>query len=712
MGVKPLRIKKAALPAAAFLLVLLFLGLGPALGQSAQQTNTSTKTGSTLKPAASPDTPGARPLFAHKGLGWDTDTLHYVYRQTIALPARLPELAREIMKQSRVLGVAGSIIVFLFILAIAYGLIGRKHVLAWIERLVCPVSDRLPKEIRPYFIMGLQAVTSALPPLLLLGTYYLIYRFIAYEAPWFLFVGELLWLWAAGALLLSLANGLRDFLINFRDEEAVKKMFRWLRPVVLYILFAVGVSWGADTFNFRGDFLALLHFVASVSIVIVVFLFLLNKKGVLSLLPRLPYSGYRKFQNALNRFYFPLIVLTFITGLLWSFGFERFSGMVLKKTWAIIGVFVAFSVIYHLVISRVKDWTDRLDTDDEDAQSFARSLKSLILYVTVVVAALIMLNLLGLLEPMSRLLSFTLFTVGKSHLSMWLLVKAVLIIVIFVYLASLMSSYLNYRIYPTLGVEPGFAYAINTFLKYFMLLVGTLVALQVVGFDLRALYVFAGAIGIGLGFAMQTVASNIISGFVIIFGAKIRKGDWIEVEGTLGVVTDIFLRATKVRTRANIEYIVPNNTLMSTTIVNYSLSSPIIRVDVPFGVSYSADPRVVSKVVLKAAAKEPSVMVHRRPEIRFVGYGDSSINFEVLIWIDIRKTARRLARSRLYYAMFDALAEAGIEIPFPQRDLHLRTGFKSHSSPDDEKKPVSDKDRMPDRTNHPDPEVETDPIKK
>jgi len=511
---------------------------------------------------------------------------------------------------------------------------------------------------------------------------------------------------------LSLANGLRDFFIEFRDAEVVKKVFGRLRPVVLYILFAIGVSWGADTFALREDFLALLRFIVSVSIVIVVFLFLLNKKGILSLLPRLPYSGYQKFINGLYRFYFPLIVLTFITGLLWSFGFERFSVVVWKKTWAILGVFIAFSVIYHVVIGRVKDWADRLDTDDEEAQNFAHSLKSLILYITVLVVVLIMLDLLGLLEPLSRLLSFSLFTVGKSAVSMWLLVKAVLIIVIFVYLARLISSYLNYRIYPALGVEPGFAYAINTFLKYFMLLVGMLVALQVVGFDLRALYVFAGAIGIGIGFAMQTVASNIISGFVIIFGGKIRKGDWIEVEGTLGVVTDIFLRATKVRTRDNIEYIVPNDTLMSTTIVNYSLSSPMIRIEVPFGVSYSADPKAVSNVVLEAAAKEPSVMVHRPPEIRFVGYGESSIDFEMLVWIDVRKTARRLARSRLYYAMFDALAGAGIEIPFPQRDLHLRTGFEPPRSPDDEKKPAPDKYRMPDQTNHSDLEVVADALKK
>jgi len=246
---------------------------------------------------------------------------------------------------------------------------------------------------------------------------------------------------------------------------------------------------------------------------------------------------------------------------------------------------------------------------------------------------------------------------------------------VFVYLSRFLCAYLDYRVYPKARVEPGLAYAINTFLKYFFMIVGALVSLQIVGFDLRALMVFAGAVGIGVGLAMQSVASNIISGFAIIFGGKIRKGDWIEISDTLGVVTDIYLRATKVRNRDNIEYLIPNADLMATTIINYSLSSPMIRIAVPFGVSYSADPNEVGRIAVSTAEKEPRVMGHRSPEIRFMGYGDNSIDFELLIWIDVRETARRLIRSRIYFALFDALKEAGIEIPFPQRDLHVRSGI-------------------------------------
>jgi small-conductance mechanosensitive channel len=173
------------------------------------------------------------------------------------------------------------------------------------------------------------------------------------------------------------------------------------------------------------------------------------------------------------------------------------------------------------------------------------------------------------------------------------------------------------------------------------------------------------------------MAANVISGFTIIFGGKIRKGDWIEVEGMMGQVTDIYLRATKVRTRDNVEYLVPNSNIISNIMVNYSLSSPLIRIELPVGVSYSADPRQVEKILLSAAENEPLVDKTNRPAVRFVEYADNSINFQLLVWIDVRTTPRRRVRSDLYFVIFEELDKAGIEIPFPQRDVHIRSQVDS-----------------------------------
>jgi small-conductance mechanosensitive channel len=170
------------------------------------------------------------------------------------------------------------------------------------------------------------------------------------------------------------------------------------------------------------------------------------------------------------------------------------------------------------------------------------------------------------------------------------------------------------------------------------------------------------------------MAANVISGFALIFGGKIRKNDWIEVSGTIGTVTDIYLRATKVRTRDNLEYLIPNSDFISGTVVNYSLSSPFVGLELPLGVSYDDNPRQVEKILLDAAKQEQMVANYQEPAVRFIEYGDSSINFILLFWIDVRKTARRRVKSSLYFKIFDEFKKAGIEIPFPQRELHLRNG--------------------------------------
>ena len=618
----------------------------------------------------------ARSLFERKPLGWDIDTLEYAYNQLLALPARLPDFISEVREQSRVLGFAGSMVVLIFLVAVIYSLIGRKRVLLKAEQTAKPLFEKLPEEFYPFLMLALLSVTAALIPLILLGVYSLIKAFISYDAPWFLLTGRLLALWSIGALLISLIHGIVKQKIFFIQTEYGDTIFQLFRLIVLYVLFGIAILWGAEVFGLRQDFLALLRFLIFLSIVLFLFLILLRKKAVLSLLPQLPSKSYQSFVKAFDRYYYPVMGLTLLIGLMWNAGYERFARVLLTKTWAIAGVFVVFSVVYYMVIRRLQNWADKIDKSDEYARAFVQSLKGLVLYISVIVTVIVMANLLGILEPIRRVISFPLFTIGNSPLSLWIITKAALLLVIFLYASRMLCSYLNYKVYPSMKVTPGTGYAIDTFLKYFMLIIGAFISLKVVGFDLRALMVFAGAVGIGLGLALQSVAANMISGFSIIFGGKIRRGDWLEVGDTMGTVTDIDLRATKIRTRDNIEYIIPNADIMSNTIVNYTLSSPMIRIDVSFGVSYASNPREVEKMVLAVAEKEPEAMVHRKPELRFVGYGDNSIDFQLLVWIDVRKTARRAIRSKLYFGMFETFAEHGVEIPFPQRDLHFRSGIE------------------------------------
>ena len=440
-----------------------------------------------------------------------------------------------------------------------------------------------------------------------------------------------------------------------------------------YAIFGVAAYWTAEVFEIREDVLALLRSAIAISVTVVLLILHLNKKAFISLLPQLPIRSYVQFRRFIERYYFPLIFVLFLAALLWCFGYQDLGQLLLTKIWFTGAFFVLIMLLYHSLGRFLNNWFQKLDPTDENARMFVGTLRSILKYATIAATLIIGLNMLGLLNPLQRIMSFPMFQLGETTVTFWLIVVAILVLLAVVSVSRLAQSYFDYKLYPTFGIDPGLGYALSTVFKFTAFGVGFLIALNILGINLRFLLVFAGAIGIGVVLGLQNMAANVISGFTIIFGGKIRKGDWIEVGPMLGEVTDIYLRATKVRTRDNIEYLIPNSNIISNAMVNYSLSSPLIRIELPVGVSYRADPRQVEKILLAAAENEPLVDKTHMPAARFVEYGDSSINFELLSWINVRKTPRRQVRSKLYFVIFEELAKAGIEIPFPQRDIHIRS---------------------------------------
>ncbi|MEJ2155216.1 MAG: mechanosensitive ion channel [Desulfobacteraceae bacterium] len=615
----------------------------------------------------------ARSLFKREPLGFDWQTAEYLYKRLAGLPMMIPELMQALIVQSRLLGFVGSVLIFIFLVALIYSLLGQKRVMQRVVSLLAPQEDKIPKSIYPYLLSVIRVVVAALFPLVLLAAYSLINALIAYDVAWFRLIGRLLLLWSAGSLVTNLLKEMLTREYFGISAERGRSFFRPSRLVVLYSIFAIGAYWAAEAFQLRQDVLALLQFVTALSIIAILFLLLLKKKTLLSMLPDFPHSGYRKFIKFFTKYYFLLIILSLFLALLWGVGYRDLGRIVLVKIWASVAVYLLIMTAYHLLISLLRRWYEGTDKEDETAGLMFRSVRSLLVYATLLATVLVVLNLLGLLGLLKQVMSFPVFDLGTTGVTLWIILEAALILLAFVFSSRLLQAYLDYRVYPAFGLEPGLGYAINTFLKYLMLSVGFLIALNVVGLDLRFLFVFAGAVGIGIGMGMQNMAANVISGFILIFGGKLRKGDWIEVANTMGMVTDIHLRATNVRTRDNIEYIIPNAEFISGTLVNYSLGSPLVRIELPVGVSYKAAPHQVRQTLLDMAEKERLVSRERAPEVRFVGFGDSSIDFELLIWINVRTTPRRLVRSNLYFAIFDALSQAGIEIPFPQRDIHVRS---------------------------------------
>ena len=615
----------------------------------------------------------ARSLFERRPLGWDLNTIAHLYQLALSLPGKIPVFTHFLIEQSRVLGAIGSILMLVFLVGVFYSLLGQRRVMAWVEHRVEPLSGYIPEATYPFVISGIKVVVSALLPLLLLLAYAFINVMIDYTASWFQLIGRLLGFWATGALLLRLLKESLTRDLFKATAQYGRTVHRWARLALLYAVIGIAIYWTAEVFEIREDVLSLLRFAISVSITVVLLILHLNKKAFMSFLPELPIPSYMKFRMFLGRYYFPLLIVSFIAALLWCVGYRALGQLVLVKIWFTVAAFVLIMMLYNTLKRFLDQWYAKLDRTEEDALIFVGALRSILKYATVVATLIIVLNMLGLLNPLQRIMSFPIFQLGETTVTFWLIVRAMLILMAIVYVSRLAQAYFDYKMYPSFGIDPGLGYALNTVFKYIVIGIGFLIALNILGINLQFFLVFAGAIGIGVGLGLQNMAANVISGFSIIFGGKIRKGDWIEVESMMGEVTDIYLRATKVRSRDHIEYLVPNSNMISNTMVNYSLSSPLIRIELPVGASYSADPRQVEKILLSAAENEPLVDKTHRPAVRFVEYADNSINFELLVWIDVRSTPRRRVRSNLYFVIFEELAKAGIEIPFPQRDVHIRS---------------------------------------
>jgi small-conductance mechanosensitive channel len=617
----------------------------------------------------------ARNIFRRQPLGFDVKTLERVRQWFVELPSWVTALVQSLSEEIRLLGLVGSIILFTFLAIVFYSLFGWKKVFGYLERTAKPLETLITEEYAPYLLAGLRIIAATLIPLILYGLFVLVQEFIDFGSPWFLLLGSLLKLWAWGAFIIgALREVLLSGLLAVPRENAVK-VYRVSRWVTLYVLLCIALFDGAKRFQVPPDILALLYFLISISVVLASLVLLIKKNTILGLLPELPYRTYQIFVTYLRKFYYPALFLTFLTALAWCFGYKIFAYFIWMKTWAVVGIFFLIVFLFHFIKVKLQSWIQKKDPADYEAILVHKSLYHLLVFITITLTSILIFQLIGVLDPLISFISFPLFMIGKKAISLWTIIKVVILFIGIFYLSRLLRSYLDYKIYPILGIDEGLAFSINTMISYLLFIIAFFIALAMMGIDIRTVMVFAGAIGIGIGLGLQKIASNFISGLIIIFGRKIRKGDWVQIGDTMGLVQRITLASTIVWTRDNIEHIIPNTDLIASTITNYTLSDPEIRVHIPVGVSYNADPREVRGILLDAAERNEHVKKTRKPRVWFTEYGDSSINFELLVWIDVRRVSGSHIKSQLYFDIFEALRQAGIEIPFPQRDLHLKSSF-------------------------------------
>ncbi len=268
------------------------------------------------------------------------------------------------------------------------------------------------------------------------------------------------------------------------------------------------------------------------------------------------------------------------------------------------------------------------------------------------------------------LLSLT-WTVGELTLSLGDVLVFSLGLALAFALSAFIAFVLEIEVLPRTIKDLGTSRAISMISRYVLSSIGFLLALAAVGIELSQLSILVGALGVGIGFGLQNIVNNFVSGLILIFERPIKLGDTITAGDLIGEVTNIGIRASTVTTIDGAEVIMPNANLISSSVVNWTLSNSRRRVTIPIGVAYGSDLGAVHKLLERVVTEHKNALGRPLPQVLFVGFGDSSLNFEVLAWAGTYLTGLEL-QSTLGIAIYDALNEAGVEIPFPQTDVHVR----------------------------------------
>lgn len=269
-----------------------------------------------------------------------------------------------------------------------------------------------------------------------------------------------------------------------------------------------------------------------------------------------------------------------------------------------------------------------------------------------------------------------LFTIGSQSVSIFLIILVVIIVSLTNRLSRLTTTFIFPMFYKRYDLDPGVQFTFDKIFHYVVMAIAIMIALSTVGFQLSAFTVFAGIVGVGIGFGLQNIASNFISGIILLFERPIKVGDRVVVNEIVGDVERINMRATIIKTLDNEHIIVPNSYFLEEHVINRSYSDTMLRIVISVGVAYGSDVEKVRALLLKAAEEErmasDTLVYNPKPFINFKSFGDSSLDFELFVWIDDPK-AIILIKSNLHFRINKLFNENGIEIPFPQRDIHIKS---------------------------------------
>ncbi len=275
-------------------------------------------------------------------------------------------------------------------------------------------------------------------------------------------------------------------------------------------------------------------------------------------------------------------------------------------------------------------------------------------------------------DNLRTLVEEPLVSFGEIEITPATLLTAMLIILIAYAISRLLQRILRRNVFEQIPMNKGSQSAICRLLHIIIMCIGAFIAIQHTGFNLTALAAVSAVFLVGIGLGLQNITHNFISGLIMLFERPVQEGDFVEVGGVQGTVQAVNAYSTKVETLDRVTIIVPNSHFLSDNVTNWSFQESKVRIHVSVGVSYGANVELVAETLLEAGRAHPEVLSDPEPQMQFLGFGDSSLNFDLLVWI-ADPTRQYFVISDLNFAIVRAFRERNITIPFPQRDLHLRS---------------------------------------
>jgi small-conductance mechanosensitive channel len=313
----------------------------------------------------------------------------------------------------------------------------------------------------------------------------------------------------------------------------------------------------------------------------------------------------------------------------------------------------------------------------------SRTLRSRALARGVTMAAwtYVALIILGISEDAAALLDNIGFAVGKFHVSLLLLIKAVAFFGIWLWLAVSTGDFIDNRIQRSDELTPSLRVLIGKVFRISLIVIAILVAVSSIGVDLTVFTLLSGAIGVGIGFGLQKVVSNFISGIIILLDRSIKPGDTISLGDTFGWIRELRARFVSVVTRDGREYLIPNEDFITREVINWSFSDDFVRIEVKFGVSYDSDPHQVTALAIESTASVPRVIAVQKPVCWLTGFGDSSLDFVLRFWISDPRNGLANIRGMVLLALWDTFKANGIKIPYPHREVIMKAPAASQETP-------------------------------